>query len=65
MAPTIDLGELLTGLPPGAWVALSHNGERVVAFAPDMREAIEKANAAGEEHPVILRIPESNAAFVL
>jgi hypothetical protein len=30
-----------------------------------MREAIEKANAAGEEHPVILRIPESNAAFVL
>ena len=65
MPPTIDLGDLLTGLPAGAWVALSHNGDQVVAFAPDMREAIEKANAAGEEHPVILRIPEPNSAFVL
>jgi hypothetical protein len=64
-APTIDLGELLVGIPAGAWVALSHNRDRVVAFAPDMRDAIQKANEAGEDHPVILRVPESHAAFVL
>lgn len=66
MAPTIsDFGEVLEGIPPGAWVALSNDEKRVVAYAAEMRDAIKEANDKGEEHPVILRVPISPAALCL
>ena len=43
MAPAVtDFGRLLAGVPPGAWVALSHEEDRVVAFAAEMKEAVAK-----------------------
>lgn len=66
MAPAIyDFGELLKDIPPGAWVAISHDEKRVVAYAAEMRDAIKAANDKGERDPVILRVPLSQGAFLL
>jgi hypothetical protein len=62
---TRDLNELLAGIPIGAWVAISQDETRVVAFAEEMRDVIEKARAAGEENPVITRVPQPSMALVL
>ena len=60
-----DFGQLLAGIPAGAWVAISHDEQRVVAYAAELREAISKAKELGEEDPIILRIPQSAGALVL
>ena len=60
-----NFGDLLSGIPPGAWVAISHDETRVVAYAAEMRDAIEKAHHAGEPNPIITRVPQTSAAFVL
>ncbi len=55
-----DVSRLLVGVPKGAWVALSKDEQRVVAYAAELPEAIQKAKEAGESHPVVLRVPESD-----
>jgi hypothetical protein len=55
-----DVSRLLVGVPKGAWVALSKDEQRVVAYAAELPEAIQKAKEAGENHPVVLRVPESD-----
>lgn len=66
MAPAVsDFGRLLAGVPPGAWVALSHEEDRVVAFAAEMKEAIRKAHEAGEPNPIVLRVPHVATALAL
>jgi hypothetical protein len=66
MAPPVtDLGELLKDVPPGAWVAISQDQQRVVAYAAEMRDALSKTKELGEECPIIFRAPQSSAAFVL
>jgi hypothetical protein len=66
MAPAVyDFGELLQGVPPGAWVAISGDEKRVVAYAAEMRDAIKAANEAGEQAPIVLRVPLSPSAFLL
>jgi hypothetical protein len=38
MAPPVaDFGELLKDVPPGAWVAISQDEQRVVTYAAEMR----------------------------
>jgi hypothetical protein len=44
---------------------ISHDEQRVVAYAAEMRDALSKAKELGEEHPIIFRVPQSPAAFVL
>jgi hypothetical protein len=66
MAPPVkDFGELLKDVPPGAWVAISQDEQRVVAYAAEMRDALLKAKELGEEHPIIFRVPQSAVSFVL
>jgi hypothetical protein len=66
MAPMVhDFGKLLQGIPPGAWVAISQDETRVLAFAAEMKDAVQKAHEMGEANPVILRVPQSPAAFAL
>ena len=66
MAPAVyDFSVLLEGVPPGAWVAISNDEKRVVAYAAEMRDAIKAANEAGEQAPIILRVPLSPCAFLL
>jgi hypothetical protein len=66
MAPAVyDFSELLQGVPPGAWVAISNDEKRIVAYAAEMRDAVKAANDAGEQAPIILRVPLSPGAFLL
>ena len=64
-APAIDFVKLLEGIPPGAWVAISSDQARVVAYAPRLDEAIEKAREEGEPEPIMVRVPESQSALLL
>lgn len=60
-----DISKLLSGVPKGAWVALSKDEDRVVAFASELQEALNKAKEAGESDPVVIRVPESDASTLL
>ncbi len=62
MPPVRDISKLLAGIPNGAWVALSNDEERVVAFAAELQDAIQKANERGESDPVVFRVPETDGA---
>jgi hypothetical protein len=53
-----DISRLLKDVPKGAWVALSNDEERVVAHAPELEEALNKARDAGESDPVVTRVPQ-------
>lgn len=65
LAGAKDLSRLLANIPKGAWVALSKNEERVVAYAAELPDAIAKAKAAGETEPVVIRVPENGAGLLL
>jgi hypothetical protein len=61
-----DVSKLLVNVPKGAWVALSKNEDKVVAYAAELQDAILKAKDAGENDPVVVRVPEvDNPTFIL
>lgn len=65
MAPMVhDFGKLLEGIPRGAWVAISQNEDCVLAYAAELKDAIRKAREQGEPNPVVVRVPQSPAAFL-
>ena len=64
MASTIvDLADLLTGIPIGAWVAISERLHKVVAYGVDAQAVLNQAREAGEAQPLIVRVPEQTAMF--
>ena len=65
MPAVADLGKLLKGLPKGAWVAISSDESRVIAYAADLDKVIEMAKQLGEDQPVVIRVPETDAAMLL
>lgn len=65
MLVTKDISRLLADIPRGAWVALSSDQERVLAYAADLAQAVKKANELGESDPVVVRIPENPSSLVL
>ena len=58
-----DLTDLLKGIPSGAWVAISEKTNTVLAYGPDAQEVLREAKERGEEHPLILRVPDQAAAM--
>ena len=60
-----ELSELLEGIPKGSWVALSSNEESVIAYARTLEQVLEKAKEAGEDRPVVIRVPEKDSAVFL
>ena len=61
----VDFSRLLENVPKGAWVAISHDETRVVSYSSQLDDAIRKAHDAGEEDPIILRVPETTGALLL
>ncbi|MGD0906152.1 MAG: hypothetical protein ABSA96_01115 [Candidatus Acidiferrales bacterium] len=61
----LDVSGILAGIPKGAWVALSNDETKVVAYAAELQVALDKAKEAGEDAPVVLRVPEADAATIL
>ncbi|HTX39016.1 MAG TPA: hypothetical protein VME43_28520 [Bryobacteraceae bacterium] len=65
IAPAVtDFGKLLEGIPRGAWVAISQNEDRVLAYAAELKDAIRKARELGEQNPVVLRVPQLAGGFL-
>lgn len=60
-----DISRLLAGVPKGAWVALSKDEDRVIAYAAELQEALDKAKKTGETDPVVIRVPEAEASALL
>jgi hypothetical protein len=60
-----DIEKLLKGVPPGAWVAISGERDRVVSFGADMREVLKEARENGEQDPLIFKVPEQQEALLL
>ncbi len=65
MAAVKDLPKLLADIPKGAWVALSHDEERVLAYGAELQEVLQKAREAGENDPFVIRVPQADAAALL
>ena len=59
-----DTSKLLADIPKGAWVALSRDEERVLAYAAELQEVLKKAKDAGEEEPIIARVPEASGSIL-
>ncbi len=60
-----DISKLLSGVPKGAWVALSDDEDRVVAYAADLAEVVKRANELGESDPLVVRVPENPSSLVV
>lgn len=65
MVAVKDVSKLLTDIPKGAWVALSKSEDRVVAYAAELQDAIQKAKEAGENDPIVMRVPEADGTTLL
>ena len=61
----VDLSEILKGIPLGAWVAISEAQHRVIAYGVDPQAVLNEAHSKGENNPLIVRIPDQNAALYL
>ncbi len=52
--------DLLKGIPPRRWVALSFDRSRVVATGGSYGEVVDRAEEAGEHDPVLVMTPPSD-----
>jgi hypothetical protein len=60
-----ELPQLLKDIPKGAWVAISLEQHKVLAYGDDTAEIVESAKAQGENLPLIVRVPEQNISLFL
>jgi hypothetical protein len=65
MAAVKDFAHLLAGLPRSVWVAISRDEEKVLAYDPTFDEVMKKARAAGEDDPILMRVPNEDALLFL
>ena len=57
--------DLLAGLKPGLWAAISYDQERLVSTARTLNDVIRKAEKKGEKKPCVIRVPDPNTAWIL
>lgn len=66
MPATIEaLPRLIEGIPKGAWVALSHDQDRVVVYGAELEDVLRRSREAGENDPVVIRVPLTDSAAFL
>jgi len=63
--PALDLKSMLKDIPRGAWVAISTEEMRVVAYGSEMQKVLEEAKSKGTPNPLLTRIPEASLALML
>lgn len=57
--------ELLSGIAPGTWAAISSDQTAVVAIGQTVEEVVKAAHQKGEDTPFIVRVPLENSALIL
>ena len=60
-----DISKLLAGIPKGAWIALSKDEERVIAYSAELPDVLDAAKKVGETDPVITRVLEADSSTLL
>ncbi|MGB9072902.1 MAG: DUF5678 domain-containing protein [Terriglobales bacterium] len=60
----IDLTEVLKNAPAGDWIALSRDEKEIVGTGKTVEEAIRVAREAGEENPIVMKIPPVSALIL-
>ncbi len=60
-----DIPALTHNIPSGAWVAISQDGQRVIAYGADLHSVVDRAHRDGESDPIVTRVPNSNAIYIL
>jgi len=60
-----DFSEILKDVPKGAWVAISHDKTRVVAFGSDLADVVEEAVRLGEPEPLVTKVPQTQNAIAV
>jgi hypothetical protein len=60
-----NISKLLADLPKGAWVAISNDEDRVIAYGTELPGVLKKAKEAGEQDPIVTRVPESDSITLL
>jgi hypothetical protein len=66
MAATVaDIFDLLKGFPPGAWVAISEQQHKALAYGVDAQAVRDEALKKGEKLPLMVRVPDQNLAMFL
>jgi hypothetical protein len=58
-----EFGRLLEDVPKGAWVAISHDQDRVLCYGSDLTEVIEEAHQLGDSDPIVTKVPQSQNAL--
>ena len=56
--------DLLKGIAPGTWVAISRDQKRVAGTGETIDEAVKQAQQIGEKTPFIIRVPLENDALI-
>lgn len=64
-AATIDYMVLMKGLPAGAWVAISEQAEKVIAYSADLQTVLALAKQQGVNEPLVVRVPEQTGMLFL
>ena len=62
--PALNLKSILEGVPRGAWVAISTQDMRVIAYGSEMRKVLEEAKSKGESNPLMTRVPETTTTLI-
>jgi hypothetical protein len=58
-----DLSQVLKNAPAGEWIALSSDQTRMIGHGVTVDEAVEAAKLAGEDKPVLLKMPLPNVGI--
>jgi hypothetical protein len=57
--------DLLSGLAPGTWAAISSDQEKLVGTGLTVEQALESARVNGEDKPFMVRVPSENSTLIL
>lgn len=60
-----NLADIPKEIPAGAWVAVSEKQRRTIAYGADPQSVLKKSREQGEQFPLMIRVPEKNAATFL
>jgi hypothetical protein len=55
---------ILTDKYKGMWVALDKDEVTVLGFGKKIGDAFTKAQQAGNNNPIMFKVPESNTAYI-
>ncbi len=62
-AMAINFSQILKGIPKGAWVAISPDQTKVIAFGSDLSEVMDRSAELGESDPIVTKVPQSQNAL--